>query len=330
MPDGAAPFFDLGEGGLPLALIRGATLAAALSAFGCLFFLAVVAPPALARMTAPDVACRCLRVGRASLILAVLGECAWLVFESAAMAGAGSVSQAFAAVPMVTADTEFGHLVVAQTALLAMAAFASWGIDRGRRLLLAAILAGVAAALQGWHLHAAAMSPGISVLLIAELLHVLAAGAWLGSLLPLALLIGAAPPDAGAIASRRYSPFGASCVSVLALTAFWQGLVLAGGIHGLIATAYGWMILVKLALFVVLIGFAWRNRFWMTPRLSGAGSLGARRALQRSVASEAGIGLLIVLAASVLASLPPAMDMTMPSAPAQPNIASIDLSVAHR
>jgi copper resistance protein D len=333
MPDGAAPFFDLGGGGLPLALTRGTALAAVLSAFGCLLFLAAMAPPAMARMTLSErvsVVWRCLALGRMSLCLGVLAEGTWLVLESAAMAGTASVSQTLAAVPTVALDTEFGHVVVAQMVLLAAAAAVTWRVDRGRRVLLAAVLAGLAATLQAWHLHAAAMFPGLSTLLASEVLHVLAAGAWLGSLLPLALLIGAAPPEAGAIASRRYSPFGASCVSVLALTAFWQGLVLAGGIHGLIATAYGWMILVKLALFVVLIGFAWRNRFWMTPRLSGAGSLGARRALQRSVASEAGIGLLIVLAASVLASLPPAMDMTMPSAPAQPKIASTDLSVAHR
>jgi putative copper resistance protein D len=334
MTEGAAPFFDLGGGGLALALTRGIALAAVLSAFGCLFFLVAMAPPALARMTVPErmtVVWRCLRLARVSLCFAVLAEVAWLVLESAVMAGTGSVSRALAAVPTVARDTEFGHLVVAQMVLLAAAGVVTWGGDPGRRVTLAVVLTGLTATLQAWHLHAAAMFPGFSALLGAEVLHVVAAGAWLGSLLPLALLIGAAPPEAGSIASRRYSPFGASCVSVLTTTAFWQVLVLAGGVHGLIATAYGWMILVKLALFAVLIGFAWRNRFRVTPRLSGTDSLRARVALQHSIASEAGIGLLVVLAASVLASLPPAMDMTMPPAPMQqPNITSIDLPGAHR
>lgn len=321
MPGGAAPFFDLGEGGLPLALLRGIAVAALFSAFGALLFLASVAPPALARIAAAEratVATRCLRLARVSLGLAVLAELAWLVAESAAMAGAADFAHTIAAVPAVLSDTAFGQFVVAQMALLAAMVLSR--VDRGARVRVAALLAGLATVLQGWHLHAAAMYDGFSVLLAAEVLHVLAAGAWLGSLLPLALLIAAVPPDAGAMAARRFSPLGAACVSVLAATGFWQGLVLVGGLHGLIGTAYGWMVLVKLGLVALLIGFAWRNRFRVTPLLSGADAFAARHALQRSVMREAGVGLLIVLAASVLSSLPPAMDTAMPSMPVQPSV----------
>lgn len=322
MAGDAAPLFDLGEGGLPLALLRGIAVAALFSAFGALLFLESVAPPALARVAATEratVAGRCLRLARASLGLAVLAELAWLIAESATIAGAKNFAQTIAAVPAVLSDTAFGQLVVAQMALL-VAAMALSRVDRGGRVRLAALLAALATVLQGWHLHAAAMYDGFSGLLAAEALHVLAAGAWLGSLLPLALLIAAAPPEAGGIAARRFSPLGAACVSALAATGFWQGLVLVGGLHGLIGTAYGWMVLVKLALFAVLIGFAWRNRFRVTPLLSGDDPSSARHALQRSVMREAGVGLLIVLAASVLSSLPPAMDMAMPSTPARSSV----------
>ena len=155
------------------------------------------------------------------------------------------------------------------------------------------------------------MHSGLSLLLVSEVLHVLAAGAWLGTLLPLALLVRMASPEAGSIASRRFSPFGFACVLVLAVTAFWQGLVLVGSLRGLIATAYGWMVLVKLALFAILIGFALRNHFRLTLPLRGTDPISARHALERSIVREASVGLAIVLVAAVLASLPRGMDMTM-------------------
>ncbi len=314
MSSGAAPTFDLGGGGLPLALVQGFSVAALFSAFGTPLFLSFLASPALTGMTSQErlaVMRPCLRLAKVSVLLAVLVELAWLVMESATMAGAGAVASAFVAVPTVVSDTEFGHLVVAQILLLVAAGLVLGQDGHGVRLRLAVLPVGLATVLQTWHLHAAAMHSGLSLLLISEVLHVLAAGAWLGMLLPLALLVRMASPEAGSIVSRRFSPFGSACVLVLATTAFWQGLVLVGSLRLLIATAYGWMVLVKLALFAILIGFAWRNHFHLAPPLRGADPISARRSLELSIVREASVGLAIVLVAAVLASLPPGMDMAM-------------------
>jgi putative copper resistance protein D len=315
MPGDSSPLLDLGEGGLPLALVQGGAVAALFSAFGALLFLAFLAPACLAGI-APEarvaVTRPCRYLARLSLVFALIAGVAWLVMESATIAGANTVAQAFAAVPAVVSETEFGHVVVAQMLLLAAALLAFGRTRHGERAPLAVLPAGLATALQAWHLHAAAMASGVSVLLVSEIVHVLAAGAWLGALLPLALFIRTASPEAGSLVSRRFTPFGAACVLMLAVTAFCQGLVLVGGLRALVATAYGWMALVKLVLFAVLIGFAWRNHFRLTPRLGGADPGSARRALERSVVREAGIGLLIVLVAAVLASLSPGMNMAPP------------------
>jgi copper resistance protein D len=314
MPDGAVPAFDLGGGGISLALVQGLSVAALFSGFGSLLFLAAVAPPALARMAAPEgavVADRCRALARVALLLAILAEFAWLWLEAATLSDADGAVQAAGAIPVVVADTEFGHLIVAQVLLLAASVLLS-----GRGLRIAAVSSGAAVVLQAWHLHAAAMYDGPSILLVCEVMHVVAAGAWLGGLLPLAIFVRAADPPAAAVASRRFAPLGLACVLVLAGTALWQGWVLVGGPRGLVGTAYGWMVLVKLALFAALIGFACRNHFRLTPALLGGGSVAAARRLRASILREAAVGLLIVLAAAVLASLPPGMRMSGLASPA--------------
>jgi putative copper resistance protein D len=300
------PAFGLGSFGLGLALIQAAMLACLFCGFGALLFLAAVAPPALAAMDAPArraAAGRCIRLARFSLLLAALTGCAWLVRETAVMAEAATPGGALDALPAVISATLFGHVLLAQIlavlAALILAGFARWP---------ALLCSGAAVVLQTWHLHAAAMSSGASLLLACELVHVLAAASWLGMLPPLLLFVAAAPAEAAFIALRRFSPVGAACVLAVAVTAFWQGFRLVGTWHALLGSAYGWMVFVKLALFMALIGLASRNRFRLAPALRG-GDAGAGRMLQRSIVLESVAGAAIVLAAAVLANLPPGMDM---------------------
>lgn len=301
--------FGLGAGGLLVAIVQGLWLIALFQGFGAALFAAVLAP----RRTDPMLLRQPVLLARGALAVALAACVAWLVLESAALAGTSSAAVAFATVPVVLRDTDFGHLLAAQL-VLCVAALALCRFGGGRRVrrgraASAALASGLAVVVQAWHLHAAAMVAGISLLLVAEVLHVLAGAAWLGSLAPLALLVGTAPAQTGFAASRRYSPFGTACVAVLAITASAQGKLLIGSWHGLAATPYGWMALVKLALFAALVGCAWRNHFALTPPLARSDALPARRALMRSIALEAAFGVAIVLAAAILASLPPAMDM---------------------
>jgi putative copper resistance protein D len=302
--------FDMDAGTILVALLHGFYLAALFSGFGTMLFLLGIARPAL--QLVPDLergeAFRaCLVLARVSLLMSILLGIAWLGSETAVLAGASGPRQAIRALPLVIGQTEFGHLLVTQISLSAAAL-----ILAGRetwRLGVAMGCACIATLLEAWHLHAAAMSD--RPLLICEAVHVLAAAVWLGSLLPLALLVRVASPGAAILACRRYSRAGAVCVLALALTAFWQGRVLIGSLEALITTAYGWAALIKLALFLALIGCAFRNRFKLTPALSAMSPQIARRDLRRSIMVEASIGLLIALVASVLASLPPVTDMLM-------------------
>ncbi len=301
------PAFDI-EGGLLLALSRGLWDMALLSSVGTLAFWVFVAPRALARAGA-DVAGTVgrvlLRLSRASVALALAALLAWLLLESAQIAGSGGVS--VVATGQILLETTFGHIVLLQLAALAATAAV---LGRGRtaaRRRSAAGLAALTTALQAGHGHALAMVDGPSVLLAASIAHLLAAGVWLGGLLPLLLVIQVAPIRTGAASARWFSPLGKWCVAFLvgsAIIQFWQ---LIGGLPGTVGTGYGWTASVKFVLLLVLLGFAWANRYWFAPRLLGPAADAARPVLLRSIMAQTGFGVAVVLAASVLSSLPPAI-----------------------
>jgi putative copper resistance protein D len=143
-----------------------------------------------------------------------------------------------------------------------------------------------------------------AAIITAEVVHILAAGAWLGSLLPLLVILGLASPSAAAVASRRFSPIGIGCVLLLALTASALAFLLVGGFPGLLGTDYGRVILVKLGLFLALLALAAGNRFVFTSALRRNPEL-SRSRLIWSVSLECVLGLLVIVAAARLASLDP-------------------------
>ncbi len=303
------PTFDI-DGGILLALTRGVAVAALLSTFGSLVFRSFVMPRVVDRMPS-DMACcvtsRLLRLTQCGLVASVLGLLAWLAAESATMAGARFSPQVVTAVTTVLRSTEFGHLVTCQILAVLTAAIALGRRDDGSRQRVALGLVTVALGLQAGHSHAASMYAGPSFLLASDVVHLLGAGAWLGGLLPLLLVVRVATPEAGALAARWFSPLGKLCLVALTATSLFQGWVLVQSIPGLVGTAYGWTVLMKLALFGVLFAFAVANRYRFAPALLRDDPAAAKRVLVHSIAVQTGFGLAIVAAASVLSSLPPAM-----------------------
>jgi mono/diheme cytochrome c family protein/uncharacterized membrane protein len=154
--------------------------------------------------------------------------------------------------------------------------------------------------------HAGAIGGSVgATMLISEGLHLLAAGAWLGGLLPLFVLAGALPPRDAAAACQRFTPVGLCAVLLIACTAVVQAWELIGGIGALFGTGYGRIALLKLALFMTLLVLAGINRFVLTERLHGAAQPAAARLLRISLAVETVLGTLVILAAAFLASSTP-------------------------
>jgi putative copper resistance protein D len=223
------------------------------------------------------------------------------------MVGVSGLGEALGAVPAVVRNSRFGLVLVLRLVLLAAVPIVLGGHFGRWRGVFAALLAAVVTALQSAHGHAVSMANGFDWLVLSTLLHLLAAGIWLGQLLPLLLLVRAARPDIASIALRRFTPLGLGCVLVLATTASFQGWTLVGGFPGFVGTAYGWMALTKLTLFAVLLCFAAANRYVLRPRLATDPIGVTKRRLCRSILAEILAGALVILAAGVLASLPPGM-----------------------
>jgi putative copper export protein/mono/diheme cytochrome c family protein len=305
------PPFDL-QGGFGVALARSAAMTGLLSCFGTAAFRTLVAPRAFARMQ-PDgadaVKRKLLILAQLSVAVATLGLCVWLVLEAAYIADADSVSAMFAAVPPVIGKTSFGHVVILQLVTLAVLAVTIGWRDTQLRQRLALAITAAALSLQSGHSHAFSMQPGPSLLLACDVVHLLGAGGWLGGLIPLLMLVMMAPYKAAATGARWFSPLGQLCIVALTISAAIQGWVLVASVPGLIGTAYGWMVFLKLVLFGVLVGFAWFNRYRFAPALLREAPEGGKHVLVRSIATQTGFALAIVVAASVLSELPPAMHL---------------------
>ncbi|EGO93811.1 CopD family protein [Acidiphilium sp. PM] len=246
---------------------------------------------------------------RASLVVAVIAGLIWLLCEAIYATGSHRITSGFDAILPVLRDTNFGHLLIIRMILMAGAVVLFGRGQSNRRVLPAAGLAAIAVALQAGLGHGAAMGGAEGHLLFATLiLHLLAAGLWLGGLVSLFIIIKAVTPEAAFRAATRFSRLGVACVITIAVTAAIQAWYLIGSIAALTGTAYGLVALGKLALFVVLLAIAATNR-WQTSRLMTPRGQHAKHVLYKSIAIETAIGLAVVVLAGILMELPPAMDM---------------------
>lgn len=234
-------------------------------------------------------------------LLALLTGGAWFLGEAASVASAASLSAALAAVPAYVGYFAVARVLLARMALLLLAGLlTAW--PRPSWPYAALAVAALALATQplighpwqtGW------------VPSLAEVAHVLAAGLWLGGLPSLLVALRKLPSGGHQRMLIRFGRLGYATVAVIALTGPLQALFLLGPWSRLWSTSYGHVLVVKTVLFVLALILAAENRFRLTPRL--ASTEWAGRTLLATVAQEAIMGLLIVLAAAWLASLAPGM-----------------------
>lgn len=289
-----------------VALLRGIHVAALVSLFGTFVFLVLVAPSAMAEgaLEAPILRRRLLRLAGISAAFALVFGTVWLTLESAVIAGVDSIASTLHALTVVAWQTQFGQWLLVRGVLLLLVL----PLLRASRVgnAAAAVIAGVALAVQPMLGHAGAAGGTVgTTLIVSEILHLLAAGAWLGCLLPLFITIGTLPHNAAAIACRSFTPIGLSAVLVLMGTAAVQVTEFMGGLPGLFGTGYGHVALVKLGLFACLLVLAAVNRLALTDRLAGVAPRAARRHMRVSIGIEMVLGALVVITAAFLASHTP-------------------------
>ncbi|MER5463418.1 copper resistance protein CopC [Streptomyces sp. NPDC002668] len=110
------------------------------------------------------------------------------------------------------------------------------------------------------------IQPGLAMPV--DVLHLLAVATWLGGLAALLTALYRAPSIERA-AVRNFSKVAFGSVMVLAATGIYQSWRQVGSWSALTGTAYGQLLLAKVALVVVMVAVAWISRRW-TAQLSEA------------------------------------------------------------
>jgi putative copper resistance protein D len=308
----------------PLIIARAIHFAATLTAAGVVFFLLGVAEPAFAKAGQAAALVAPLRrrlafMAWGGLALAIASDAAWLVIL-AQLISDGTLTAVFrdGIVWKLLTGSGFGQVWSVRLGLaVVLALFLAMAAQRrtprpGATLVFAAAFAG-SLAFAG-HAGASEGTEG-TVHLAADMLHLAAAAAWVGALVPLALLLHAAKNGAAIAvareATRRFSIMGMASVGTILATGIVNTYVLAGSIPALLGTEYGRLVLVKVSLFLVMVSVAAINRQLLTPRLvqerdAPAAGLALRR-LRTNCLIEAAIGAIILVVVAILGTLPPGL-----------------------
>jgi putative copper resistance protein D len=290
--------------------VRFVHFAAAVALFGELAFIAWVALPAGEATRLRE---RALRVAWWCLALALVSGLAWLAVEAVRMSGLPPARALnLDTLGTVLADTLFGRAWIVRFAL-AVALGATLLLSRRRAGLdtLSAVLAAGLLSSLAWAGHAAAERGADRIVhLSADAAHLLAAGAWLGALLPLArVLAGTHEIGLAERATRRFSVMGIACVSVLIVTGTASAWYTVGSVPALFGTDYGRLLLAKLALFAAMIALAAANRMRWTPQLRATSPEAglARRRLRRNAIAETSLGAAVLGVVGALGVTVPAL-----------------------
>jgi len=317
----------------PLIVVRDIHFATSVIVAGIVFFDHFIAAPVLQtdlRLPATEASFRTrtreiLWIG---LTLSIASALAWLILLSARIAGKPFDEViADGTIWIVLLQTQFGL---------------AWGARIFFGTLLAALLlprpkanarapiwqSVVATLLAGSYLGSLAFAghgeEGLGfereIHLAADFMHLLAAGLWLGGLIPLALLLDSLrrfrEEHWGQVACHtagRFSALGILAVGILLLTGMVNISFLVAGMRALTEKPYGRLLLLKLALFVAMFCVAGINRQYLLPRLcSEAGSDQSAptvRKLVRSTLVETALGFGIIVIVGILGITAPATDM---------------------
>ena len=317
----------------PLIIVRDFHLASTVIVAGIIFFdLFIVAP--IWQMKPPFRAAQASfrsstgKILRISLAVSIASALAWLWLLSMRI-GHKNFDNVITdgTVWLVLSQTQFGLAWQMRLLFGALLAAGLWlcrnaGTARTARGLT--ILSGLlASAYLGSLAFAGHGAEGVgfwqNIHLTADFLHLIAAGLWLGALIPLVLLLvylSRFQEDGWALAAARagsrFSSLGILAVGVLLVSGTVNAAFLLGGMHSLIDTSYGRLLLLKVVLVAAMVSLAGVNRQYLLPRLSNSPAdeaSGTAQRLIRSALVEIALGLAIVCIVGLLGIMAPANDM---------------------
>lgn len=286
-----------------LAAVRFVHDATLMTLWGASAYLWALVPPTLAE----EIAARLRAFRLTAVVLALLSAIAALPLQTA-MIGDGwpdalnsqMLWDVLASTNLGTAwlaQVATGFLLIASQTVASRFSLAATAIASGLGLAGLA-LSGHAVMDDGWQ--------GIAHPLN-DALHVLSAGAWVGALLPLLLIlsgVGKAPFETeAATALRRFSNAGHVFVTLAILSGIANSFFIVGWPIGW-SSPYRTLLTMKIGVVLVMIAMATANRYWFVPRI-GRARAPAIHALRVGTAVEIVLALTVILLVSIFGMLDP-------------------------
>ena len=296
-------------------VVRWALVADLMLLFGVPLFAIYIAPDAVAK-TGPALRALVLASASVGILLSVLG----IAILAATMSGAALGDVDLAGVTMLVTATAVGTAFLVRIAALA-ASFALALRLQGNRANASLIMLSGAIALGSlaWSGHGVMDDGRTGVIhLVADIVHLLSAGTWVGALGALLWLLVHTRRDDGAASHTALAGFatlGTVSVGLVVISGSVNAWLLVGPAHFLSigATLYGQLLLLKLALFAGMLALAALNRLHLTPTLAAAANPGqtdrATRRLRLSLAAEMLSAIVILGLVAWLGSLEPPIAM---------------------
>ena len=233
---------------------------------------------------------------------------------------AGSLALALAPETLKAAvwDMDFGKSSLIRIGFALLEFIAIMLLPAGRRLWwTSTALGGVICASFAWMGHGAATEGSIGNLHLAgDIVHILAAAAWIGALVMFSIVLARPSPEPTAQKSicRSLSSFsgaGTAFVAVIVASGLVNSAFLVGwNLEQIVSARYGQVLIVKLLLFALMLALAVRNRFRHVPALTNAlqdlaSSQQAMAELRRSIVLETCLAVAVLALVGWLGMLEP-------------------------
>jgi copper resistance protein D len=310
------------EDRLPDALIvaRALHLAATVMLVGAVIFHYYIGAPALHQASEGAGARVTARFTQwtawTGLAVAVASGAVWVVVLTAQITGDPIWDTLPDDAMTLLTQTQFGRVAELRfvIALLLAGALAWHRRSDGLRWLTVALALCFAGSL-AWTGHSGA-GDGFAgyIQVAADAFHLIAAAAWVGGLIPLACLFVLASRPANGLSpaqvadvTRRFSTMGIISVAILLITGLINTWYLVASVAILVGSSYGQLLMIKVALFLIMVGIATINRTRLTPMITtdGNGYSTATGRLAWNSLTEASLGLAMLAIVGALGTLPP-------------------------
>jgi putative copper resistance protein D len=271
--------------------------------FGIGTFQTTLAPEALVRALDG----RLRKFSKAAALVVVATTIGWLLLVAGEMGDGWADAWNPSTIGSVLTDTEFGRVWVWRLGF-AVALLAALSLSRDHRWPVFALLAALNLGSLGLVGHAAMRAGALGWLnMLSNVLHLLAAGFWLGSLAPLIASLRLTTYQTvradALVVLWRFSSLGHGAVAIVLATGVLNTWIVLNALPIDVSSPYQTLLLVKIGLVASMLALALVNRYALMPRFRIAPS--AVRLLRWNAIGESVLGVSAVGLVSAIGILPP-------------------------